>query len=110
MSEYLEDIEDYCLITSYDSLNKVRELKLEISKILQNEEFIEDSENIKKLLDIEVQLSKIDSNLEIVKAYFSSKLELSNLDNNLVINFKNRILCTNSIENVISLYNLALGN
>ena len=110
LSEYLEDIEDYCLITSYDSLNKVRELKLEISKILQNEEFIEDSENIKKLLDIEVQLSKIDSNLEIVKAYFSSKLELSNLDNNLVINFKNRILCTNSIENVISLYNLALGN
>ena len=81
LSEYLEDIEDYCLITSYDSLNKVRELKLEISKILQNEEFIEDSENIKKLLDIEVQLSKLDnSSLELKYAFTISKL-LSNLLN-----------------------------
>ena len=83
-------------------------LKQQLNDLLQSDDFINSSDNVKKIVEIEAELSKLDSNLEIVKAYFSSKLELSTLDNSLIVSFKNRILSTNSIENAIRLYEMAL--
>lgn len=108
LTEYIDEINEYCELTNYNSLDKVLVLKQQLNDLLQSDDFINSSDNVKKIVEIEDELSKLDSNLEIAKAYFSSKLELSTLDNSLIVSFKNRILSTNSIENAIRLYEMAL--
>lgn len=112
LKTYYNECVEYSKKTKYDSYDKLIVLKEELKSMLTNIDVF-DSNIFAEIVNIEKQVKVLDSNVEIVKAFFASKLENEGvsfgLNNKDIIEYKNRILVSKDITKVIEIYELAIS-
>ena len=107
LNNYYLGFVDYVELTGYNELEKAINLHLELKAYLDN--FILEESDVEYLYSLENEFLLLDTNIDVCKAYFATLLNDADIAEYEKEAFKNRILTTNSIENIISLYEEALN-
>ena len=110
LGKYYTECLEYSEKTGYDSLAKINLISQKLDEILLNINGSLTPIVLESIITLEKEALELDSNLEIVKSFLASKLELEGsslgISEEDIVIFKNRILTTNSVTSAIEIFEL----
>lgn len=110
LGKYYTECLEYSEKTGYDSFTKINLISQKLDEILLNINGSLTPIVLESIITLEKEALELDSNLEIVKSFLASKLELEGsslgISEEDIVIFKNRILTTNSVTSAIEIFEL----